>query len=109
MERVNFRIERQVRQEAEAVFRALGLNLSSGLNLYLRRVAAEHAIPFPLALTREELLGPESAARERDMEQAVQNAIVQTQSEGRPIARFDFERGLAFLEHADGRREYADN
>jgi addiction module RelB/DinJ family antitoxin len=105
-ERVNFRVDPRVRRDAERVLRALGLNLSDGLNVFLRRVAALNAIPFPLELTREEILGRESAVREAAVGRAVGEAIERSRTEGRPVARFDDERGAPYLEYPDGKREY---
>ncbi|MDR3359872.1 MAG: type II toxin-antitoxin system RelB/DinJ family antitoxin [Bifidobacteriaceae bacterium] len=107
-ERINFRADRAVRRDAERVFHALGLNLSDGLNVFLRRVAAEQAIPFPLALTREEILGPELAAREAALGRVVKKETDSALAEGRPVARFDDERGEPYLQHPDGTRVYPD-
>ena len=107
-ERVNFRTDRKVRQEAERVFHCLGLNLSDGLNVFLRRVAAQQAIPFPLALTREEILGPELAAREAALGHAVRQDTDRALTQGKPVARFDTEQGRAYFELPDGTREYPD-
>ncbi|MDR1635481.1 MAG: type II toxin-antitoxin system RelB/DinJ family antitoxin [Bifidobacteriaceae bacterium] len=106
MERINFRADRKVRQDAERVFHALGLNLSDGLNVFLRRVAAEQAIPFRLALTREEILGPELAAREAAIRRGVMAQTERAPDEGRPVARFDDALGKPYLEYPDGTREF---
>jgi addiction module RelB/DinJ family antitoxin len=42
------RIESATKKEAARVFEKLGLDLSSGVSLYLARVARDQAIPFQL-------------------------------------------------------------
>ena len=47
-------IDSDVKREATEVFKKLGLNLSSGIDMYLRKVAREKRIPFELALDARE-------------------------------------------------------
>ena len=42
------RIEEEVKNEAEAIFKNIGLDLSTGVRLYLNRVVKERGIPFPM-------------------------------------------------------------
>ena len=48
------RIERETKAQADRVFRSLGLNFNSGVDLYLRKVVRDQAIPFGLALKESE-------------------------------------------------------
>lgn len=45
---INVRTSPATKKEAARVFEKLGLDLSSGVNLYLARVAREQAVPFQL-------------------------------------------------------------
>jgi DNA-damage-inducible protein J len=55
---VQIRAEQETLDAATAVFKAMGMNLSTGINLYLKQVVHEGRLPFrpsavdPLALTR---------------------------------------------------------
>jgi DNA-damage-inducible protein J len=48
------RIERETKEQAYRVFRSLGLNFNSGVDLYLRKVVRDQAIPFDLSLKETE-------------------------------------------------------
>jgi antitoxin component of RelBE/YafQ-DinJ toxin-antitoxin module len=86
----------------------MGLNLSDGMNMFLARVSAEHRIPFPLAMTPAEVLGPEAAQLGESVTASIREAVARSISEGAPIARYDRARAQAYIESADGRREYLD-
>jgi addiction module RelB/DinJ family antitoxin len=45
---INIRVNAKDKKEAQKVFKDLGLSFSSGVNVYLRQVARQKAIPFPL-------------------------------------------------------------
>lgn len=42
----NIKIDPELKQEAQALFNDLGLNLSTAINLFLRQSVREQAIPF---------------------------------------------------------------
>ena len=48
--RLNVRVDNTVKKQAEAVFSALGMNMSTGINIFLAQVARSRAIPFALEL-----------------------------------------------------------
>ena len=43
---LNIRLDRQVKEQAEAVFTELGMNMTTAINLFLRACIREHGIPF---------------------------------------------------------------
>lgn len=53
---LHVRVDEETKADAEAAFQAMGLTLSEGVRLFLRRVVANQAIPFPVevpnAITR---------------------------------------------------------
>ena len=108
-ERVNFRANKAAKHEAERVLRAMGLSLSDGLNMFLARVAAEHRVPFPLAMTREEVLGAETLALGESVTGSIRQEVQHSLANGAPLARFDRTLGRAYVQHADGRRDYLDD
>ncbi len=48
--RVNFMTDPTVKKRAQAVFERLGLDLSTGINLYLHQVSLHGGVPFPIEL-----------------------------------------------------------
>ena len=48
MAQISFRIEDNVKSEAEKVLDAIGLSMSSAINIFLKKVVRENRIPFEL-------------------------------------------------------------
>lgn len=48
MAQVNFRIEDEVKANAEKALKKMGLNMSTAINLFLVKVAREQRIPFEI-------------------------------------------------------------
>ena len=46
MTTIQIRIDEKTKQKAKKVFRKMGLDVSSGIKLYLARVAQDAAVPF---------------------------------------------------------------
>ncbi|MCL1788372.1 MAG: type II toxin-antitoxin system RelB/DinJ family antitoxin, partial [Defluviitaleaceae bacterium] len=44
------RIDETDKQQAELVFKALGMNLSTGINIYIKAVSRQQRVPFELDL-----------------------------------------------------------
>ena len=83
---ISIRINKNVKEQAERIFDKLGTNISGGVNFYLNQVINSNGIP--LVSTERE-----TAVAKRDNEL--------------PLARYDAENGIAYMEYPDGRREYA--
>ena len=49
---LNLRINKDVKQNAEAVLSALGLSMTAAITIYLKQIALKGAIPFELALPK---------------------------------------------------------
>lgn len=47
---LNIRTEKAVKEQAEEIFKELGLNMTTAVNLFLRSSIREHGIPFELKL-----------------------------------------------------------
>lgn len=47
---LNIRTEKEVKANAEKIFEALGLNMSSAINIFLRQVIQENGLPFEVKL-----------------------------------------------------------
>jgi len=96
--RLSVRVDNATKRSAEAVFNALGMNLSTGINVFLTRVAQSRSIPFALELNDDPL--------DARMKGAVQEKTASAAANGAPIALYDNEQNRPYLEYADGRRVY---
>lgn len=52
--RVNFRIEKQLKDDMEEVCRQMGMNMTMAFCLFCRNVTQEGKLPFELGKTRKE-------------------------------------------------------
>jgi len=96
--RVSVRVDNTTKKNAEAVFNALGMNLSTGINIFLTRVAQSRSIPFALEL--------DSDPQDVLMRSAVKAKLNKAVENGAPVALFDDELNRPYLEYQDGRRVY---
>ncbi len=97
--RLSIRVDPKTKRRAENVFNTLGMSLSTGVNIYLTRVAAFQSIPFPLEV--DNLLAIESR-----MKDAVRSKTAKMKADNTPVALYDDELKRPYLEYPDGRREY---
>lgn len=51
-ERVNISIDAQLREEAQLVLSEMGMTLSGAIEVFLKAVVKERAIPFPITADR---------------------------------------------------------
>jgi DNA-damage-inducible protein J len=105
--RVTVRVDRDLKENAEFLFERLGLNMSTALNMFLRKAVNEDAIPFAVS-TKSTGFGHGLSADyiTNAFNAAVENDVRANQQRGLPIARYDVVKKQAYLEHADGTREY---
>ena len=96
--RLNVRVDSTIKKQAEAVFAALGMNMSTGINIFLAQVARSRAIPFALELGGDPV--------ERRMREAVNASVSAAKSSGSPVALYDDLQNRPFLEYPDGRKVY---
>lgn len=67
---MNIRIDPVVKANADAVFKAIGITTSDGINIFLKRVIAEGGIPFDVKVPNAALLAAMEESEEiaRDAE-----------------------------------------
>lgn len=53
---INIRVNEDIKKEAENIYKEIGLNMSTAINLFLRKCILEHGIPFDLKLPNKETL-----------------------------------------------------
>lgn len=51
---ITIRVDREIKEEAVKVFKSVGLNLNTGVEIYLRAVVREQRIPFELSANKHE-------------------------------------------------------
>lgn len=51
---IQVRVEEKMKRDAQKVFATMGLDLSSGIKLYLARVTQEQRVPFELRIPNTE-------------------------------------------------------
>ncbi|MDR1731227.1 MAG: type II toxin-antitoxin system RelB/DinJ family antitoxin [Synergistaceae bacterium] len=96
--RLSVRVDSTVKRNAETVFNALGMNMSTGINIFLTRVARSRSIPFALELDSD----PQDVLMRRSVRAKISKAV----ENGTPTALFDDEQNCPYLEYPDGRRVY---
>ena len=104
--RVTIRVNRELKESAEALFEYLGLNMSNAVNIFLRKAVDQKGIPFPVNAGNQGFGGLNTDEVTRVFNNAVKQDIAKKQKKGLPVARYDTETERAYLEKADGTREY---
>ena len=108
--RLNVRVSAQVKDQAEALFESLGMNMSTAINIFLMQSIREQAIPF--AITTNQVRSS-SAFSLDEITRAFTNAVATERSEslanGFPIAEYDREKKQAYLKYPNGDLEVFDD
>ena len=104
--RVTIRVNRELKESAEALFDYLGLNMSNAINIFLRKAVDQKGIPFPVNTGNQGFGGLSANEVTQLFNKAVKQEIENKQVKGLPVARYDNASGRTYLENADGTREY---
>lgn len=105
--RVTIRVDRDLKERAETLLERMGLNMSTAVNIFLRKTVDESAIPFPVSVKTSGIGYNLSANDITDaFTIAVRDEITEKTRKGHPVARYDADKKQAYLEKADGTREY---
>ena len=108
--RVTIRVDKELKKRAENLFSRLGMNMSTAMNIFLRKAVNEAAIPFRVSDAKNS--GPEIGLSPAEITNAftagVRGEIEEKQRNGFPVARYDADRKQAYLEFSGGTREYID-
>jgi len=105
--RVTIRVDKDLKEHAEFLFERLGMNMTTALNVFLRKAVDESAIPFTVSAKNTDFgYGYSANDITTAFSETVQNEITEKKQNGFPVARYDAEKKQAYLENADGTREY---
>ena len=80
--------------------------MSNAINIFLRKAVDQKGIPFPVNTGNQGFGGLSADEVTKTFNDALKQDIDKKQKKGLPIARYDSESGRAYLENADGTREY---
>ena len=47
---LNIRVDKEIKENAEAIFAELGINMSSAINIFLRKVIRDKGLPFSVTI-----------------------------------------------------------
>ncbi|MDR2163006.1 MAG: type II toxin-antitoxin system RelB/DinJ family antitoxin [Clostridiales Family XIII bacterium] len=109
--RVTIRMDRELKESAENLFRYLGINMSNAISMFLRKSVDEKGIPFSVG--RSDAAG--DAGGEYDFSpdnvtkafaESVSLDVYSNLKRGIPVAQYDTSKKKAYLLHPDGTREY---
>jgi len=105
--RVTVRVDRNLKECADALFERLGMNMTTALNVFLRKAVAENAIPFPVSVKSTEFaVGLTTDEITSTFSEAVAKETAHNLARGFPVARYDAVKRQAYLECADGTKDY---
>ena len=104
--RITIRVNRALKEDAEALFEYLGLNMSNAINVFLRRAVDQKGIPFLITTGGHDIAGLGADKVTGLFKTAVNQAVEKKLEKGLPVARYDAQKRKAYLEKADGSREY---
>jgi len=65
---LNIRIDRELKMEADDILSKMGMNLSTAVNVFVRQVVQERAIPFKIHLSDDYLSKSELIRRINNLE-----------------------------------------
>ena len=104
--RVTIRVDRELKENAEALFSYLGLNMTNAINIFLRKAVDLKGIPFSVNTSNKENTDLNTDQVIEAFRNSVLQDIKRKQQKGLPIARYDSISRRAYLENADGSIEY---
>jgi addiction module RelB/DinJ family antitoxin len=105
--RVTIRVDKDLKDRADSLFNRLGMNMTTALNVFLHKAVDEEAIPFVVGTKSAVFAGGYTPAGITSaFDAAVRSEVAENRRKGYPVARYDAASKRAYLEFADGTREY---
>jgi DNA-damage-inducible protein J len=107
---LTFRLDKNLKEDAENLFNRLGMNMTTALNIFLRKAVSEEAIPFSVSVKKPVFgVGFTSEEITKAFQEAVQEDLVFSKENGLPVTGYDPVNKRAYIEFADGRREHTND
>ena len=108
--KITLRVDRNLKDNAETLFAKLGMNMTTAINVFLAQSVRDQSIPFTITARGSKPSYPYAV---EDITRAFNGAIIKERADsmacGLPVADYDREKGKAYLQYPDGRREYDDD
>ena len=104
--RVTVRVNRELKESAETLFEYLGLNMSNAINIFLRKTVEQRGIPFFVNASSHGFSGLSAGEVTNVFNKAVEQDITDKKKKKLPVARYDVAAKRAYLENADGTKDY---
>lgn len=105
--KVSFRVEKSLKEAADCLFRQLGLNMTTAINIFLRQAVRESRMPFELNSQKQPFINQYTSEDiETLFQRAVEDEIAKKLSHGDPVVSYDGERKEVYLQYPDGKKEY---
>ena len=102
MAQVNFRIEDNLKTEADYIFSRIGMTMSSALNIFIRQVVDRRGIPFEIRLS-----DPSLTSREQVLQAARDYADGKKNYTYHELPPMDFDDASLSCTNSRSRREKA--
>ena len=67
---INIRVDRNVKNKAQDIFTALGLDMTSAINVFLRQAIRKNGIPFELVTETPQRKAPKFGCKKGKMREA---------------------------------------
>ena len=88
--RITIRVNKDLKDSAESLFDRLGMNMTTALNVFLRKAVDEEAIPFVIGVKRASFgNGYTSVDVSSAFEAAIRNETDDHTQEEYPVVRYD--------------------
>jgi DNA-damage-inducible protein J len=100
--RVTIRVNRELKESAETLFEYLGLNMTTAVNIFLRKTVDQRGIPFPVNIGNQKTTELNADEATKVFSNAIKQSAVQKQEKGLPVARYDAKTKQAYPETTDG-------
>ncbi len=104
---VTVRVDQNLKKDAEDLFGKLGMNMTTAINVFLRKAVSESAIPFDISLNNNSFYAGYTASDIEDVfQRAVKDEIRNKQKRGNPVVEYDSDLGKVYLLYPNGKKEY---
>lgn len=65
---INIRLEKEVKESADALFKELGINTSAAINMFLIKCIKENGIPFKVTTNKDDSLSSDTIRKIKNYE-----------------------------------------
>ncbi len=108
--KVSVRVDKELKESADSLFLQLGMNMTTAINLFLRKAVSESAIPFDISIKSRPFVLNYTIEDITDIfQKAVKDEIRNKLNKGNPVVEYDGERKEVYLLYPDGKKKYVND